>query len=333
MRVHQQDTGSMTEDIGPKVTEILFYGARISEQERSGSRLPSPPISSPSRQLLRQFADESTVEDHESHYAEFLQLFALPLSSSLLHQAMEPTTPPKSPQILSSKQFTPEITATFLPQNFNQMKTNLAQDKKRQRVTDLFTKASQRRLKAPRTVSSELTSLSRHETLHKRREKSTFLSEKSSFPGQKQHDSSNKPSQLRDSFSSYSPSFAADMSVCTYNDSNIKRSSISRAVSISNIPSPIHAESESLTARNKDVISRVVRAGLRLNGLKPRKNRSRVQRQSRTNSENLVKGEDDVKEEKLDDLSDESFKTMYHMVFRATIHTFVSRSMNCSCRA
>ena len=323
VKVLQEDVGSKIDNAGPNVTEILFYGARVPEHERRRSKLPSPPLSSPSRQLLQQDADQSSVDDHETCSADFIQLFALPLSSDLLHQAIEPTTPPISPQTLPSDKFTQETTGTFLPQNFSQVKTDTAKEKKRQRVTDLFTKASQRRLKAPRIESSELTSLNRHEAIHRRGGKSKSFSERSLFSEGKQQNLSDQSSQSRRDLNNCSPLFLPDVSGRIYNDTSSKRSSLSRAVSMSNVASPVLTELEGLIARNKDVISRVVMAGLRLNGLQPRKNRSRSQRQSAVDSPSLVQKEDSVKEEKVDDISDESFKTMYHMVFRATIHTFV----------
>lgn len=329
VKVPRQDTGPTIEGDGPKVTEILFYAARVPEQERSRTKLPSPPLSSSSRQLLGQYADQSGVDNHQTYSANNIQLFALPLSSDLLYQAIEPTTPPTSPQIISSNENIQEATATFLPHNVSQLKTNTAKDKKRQRVTELFTRASQRRLKAPRIESSQLTSLSRQESFHRRRGKSMSFSEKSLSSGDTRHNFPTQPLQLGHSLGKYSPSLPPGISDRKYNDTSSKRLSISQTASMSNIPSPVQYETDNLIARNKDVISRVVMAGLRLNGLQPRKSRSRLQRQSTVDSDIPIKGEDVVKDENLDNISDESFKTMYHMVFKATIHTFVSRSMSC----
>ena len=136
-----------------------------------------------------------------------------------------------------------------------------------------------------------------------------------------------KPSHLRRTISSCSTILPEDIASRLSSDANIKRSSLSRASSISSLPSPGNFESGDIIARNKNVVSRVVMAGLRLNGLQPQKSRSRLRRQSTVDSKSIADGENSAKEVEADDISDEPFKTMYHIVLKATIHTFVSLSV------
>ena len=325
VKVNREDTGFGCNEHVPRITEILIYGARIPYQERSNLTLPSPPPSSPSRQAFHRHEEEISAKESHLSSNESFQLHALPLSSDLLHQAVESAIPPLSPHIPLPTENTNETTLTFLPSTFGQFRVETANENKRQRVTDLFDKASQRRLKARRVDSSDLISLKKHETLHRRGKKSISFCGRSQSSQDMLYDLKSQPPQQRSTSSSCSILMPVDVASRLSNEANPRRSSLSRAASISNIPTPARFEPKELVARNKDIISRVVMAGLRLNGPQPRKTRSRLRRQSTVGSEITADGQNPVQDDKADNTSDEPFKTMYHMVFKATVHTFVSQ--------
>ena len=326
LKVNKKEDVPRCDGNASRITEILIYGARILDQKRCESMLPSPPPSSPSKQLRQTQETETIAEDLRACSEQPLDIFALPLSSDLLYLPVDHTTPPLSPHNTSPTEENREVTCTFLQRTLGQSSTVITNDNKRQRVTNLFDKASQRRLKARRVGSSDLTSLKICEAFHKRgRKPISFDGRSESFEGDL-HESADQPSRLRRTLSSHSTFIPPDAACRISHVANYKRSSLSRTSSISNLPSPASFECEELVTRNKNFISRVVMAGLRLNGLQPTKTSSRLRRQSTVGSETIADGGNTTKKVKVDSSSDEPFKATYHMVFKATVHTFVSHA-------
>jgi hypothetical protein len=95
-----------------------------------------------------------------------------------------------------------------------------------------------------------------------------------------------------------------------------KRSGLSRVKSVSNLPE--NADKDSTETKNKDVVSRVVMAGMRLYGFSQSKSRkSRAESISQETSE-LAETQS----------SDEEYKLLYHQVYKATCFAFRRQMQN-----
>jgi hypothetical protein len=116
---------------------------------------------------------------------------------------------------------------------------------------------------------------------------------------------------------SRSPSISSDIRPLSRKgpvDSMSKRSSLSRVSSLN--------ENASIEARNKDTISRLVMAGLRLYGFQPRKKPSHSRRVSEVNAQAPKSGGESLTQE--DAERDEEYKLIYHQAYKGTVFAFVS---------
>lgn len=274
-----------TNQIRPRVTEVLFYASGSSAQSRRP--LTSPP-SSPNRNEPFEFGNS----------VPSLTVHALLLSSDLLHHNThtEPT-PPSSPV-----QEEEDIEAVFLPQQFPVVGEVINEPpvRKRKSATDAFDEASERRKKARRkggegvAAAAATKSESQIATLKHQRS----MSNGQSVPLQ------TRPISRSPSVSSSRPPTAIAAT---------KRSSLSRVQSVA-----VTSEESAFENQNKELISRIVMAGMRLYGLsqsKKRKSRASSTAPSPAISESFTEAETERK-------NDEEYKLVYHQVFKAACFAF-----------
>lgn len=273
---------------GLKPTELLFYASK--DDEDVVTRPLTPPESSPQGPHLRPESVRS------------LRVWALPLSSLLYHGRAEPTSPvsPQSDDI--------DIEPTFLPQCLTKLGVgeeviNRPPVRKRRNVNDAFDEATERRRKARRkwgegvaaTATSHVKTEDSIPALKHRRSTSN-----ASVPIQ------SRPLSRASSIGSAKPTGLREQSVAALS----RPSGLSRAQSISGPPEllpEVHIEQ-----KNKDLISKMVMAGMRLYGLHQSKSRK-----SRSNSTTASPAVDVSFEEiEAERKNDEEFKLIYHQVYK-----------------
>ena len=239
-----------------------------------------------------------------------LRVHALPLCSDLLkHNALVEPTPPPSPGASSI-----ELEPIFLPlvSSLPLQKEdiiNLPPVRKRKTVADQFDEAAERRhqarrkggagvaaVTAARTASNEVLPTLRH-----RRSASN-----------NQASLQTRPTSRASSVSSVRPPTARESSI----PAQSKRSSLARVQSAAE--GPIPREKVSLEAKNKEIISKVVMAGMRLYGIVPSKTRK-----SRSNSTVASPALDaSFADLDIERRNDEEYKLMYHQVYKSTCFAF-----------
>ena len=100
-----------------------------------------------------------------------------------------------------------------------------------------------------------------------------------------------------------------------------RRSTLSRVQSLSTLPAPQEGSDDAIEAKNKDIISRIVMAGMRLYGL----SQSKTRRKPRTSSGAASPALDvDFEEQDAERKQDEEYKLVYHQVFKGVCFSFRS---------
>lgn len=98
-----------------------------------------------------------------------------------------------------------------------------------------------------------------------------------------------------------------------------RRSTLSRVQSLSTLPAPAEGADETIEAKNKDTISRIVMAGMRLYGL----SQSKARRKSRVSSGAASPALDTCfEEQEAERKQDEEYKLVYHQVFKGVCFAF-----------
>lgn len=282
----------------PAITEILFYAA-ISD-------VSANPTSSPT--------DATTA----------VTIKALPLSSDLFHKLPAVTTPPLSPQLPVPSDSDPlSITGEFLPPLFpDPNEAHHQHTRKRQSVSSLFDEATERRKRARRKggegISAAAASASAKPItarppppVQHRRSVSDVLDPAKSAAGSRPGSSEGRPL-------SRSPSLSGDAIIgrkAATEGGKRSASGLSRVTSVTEGSAAGEAEGQqTVESRNKDVISRLVMAGMRMYGLQQRKKTGR--KGSMAGAEEVVTPEDAAK--------DEEYKLVYHQAYRGTVFAMVS---------
>lgn len=285
--VSVEDGDAASKRGGPKITELLFYASRSG---RLNQRPPTPPYSSPE--------DDVPCNDHQA--LDELEVHALALSSELACKHDQPT-PPTSPLTKEA-----DIDAVFLPLGI-QAPTEIINEppvRKRKTVNETFDEAAERRKKARRKGGegvSAAAALKRDGVL-------PSLKHRRSVSGT---GSQVVPLQTRPL--SRSPSVASSRPPTARAPSEAaKRSSLSRVQSIPGIP-----EDGSIEAKNKDLISRIVMAGMRLYGLSQTKSRK-----SRAGSTAASPALETFEQREGERVKDGEYKLTYHQVFKGTCFAF-----------
>lgn len=296
-KLEEQQVGSL----GPKVSEILFYGT-VATPTQAG--LPTPPSSSPDLPHLR---PESLPQ---------LRVHALPLSSDLLHQrdldipplpGLDPSTPPASiePQFLS-------------PHTFGSLPTS----PKRKR--DIFEEATEARKRARGKGGEGVAAAaakaqdSQHTPGHR---KSLSIDTKTmSLSDSRPNSAQGLRGRPSSRHMSRSPSLSSEvrpMSRKGMPEGHTKRSTLSQVATV-----PLKPEEPTTETRNKEALSRVVMAAMRMHGLQQRK-KDRSRRGSvAPGAQATEQLHDETTAE--DAAKDEEYKTIYHQTYKGAVLALVS---------
>ncbi|KAI5357997.1 Putative Sld7 domain-containing protein [Septoria linicola] len=238
-----------------------------------------------------------------------LGLYALPLCSDLLNQdALNEPTPPPSPRAGNV-----EIEPTFLSlgiiaQVQKQEVINLPPVRKRKTVADTFDEATERRKHARKSggvgIAAAASRTVSHETLPVLKHRRSI----SNNQGQLQ----SRPASKASSVSSVRQSATREV----FAPAQVKRSSLARVQSAAAVSAT--DDGCSIDAKNKEMISKVVMAGMRLHGFaqsKTRKSRSN----STVESPALEATFDQLEIERK---NDEEYKLVYHQIYKGTCFAF-----------
>jgi hypothetical protein len=300
-----QVVGENAVDNSPRVTEILFYGT-VTPQSRVG--LPTPPTSSPN------LADGPELRVH-----------ALPLSSNLLYRCPATTTPPLSPSLRDLAAPIKETEAQFLSSPSVQQTPSPGLNK-RKRCDIIFDEATERRRKAKwkggESVAAAASRVDNPRPTPAHR-KSLSIDGKTGLAAELPNPRNTaQATQIAVPPLSRSPSVSSEIRPLSKKgllSDTMKRSSLSRMADISAAP-----EEPTVESRNKEALSRVVMAGMRMYGLQQRR-----KTKSRRGSVALFHdGNDHISEEQAaeDAAKDEEYKLIYHQTFKGAMLALVCRS-------
>ncbi|KAK8235171.1 hypothetical protein HDK90DRAFT_484024 [Phyllosticta capitalensis] len=281
---------------GPKLTEILFFAS--AEPKGLASSFSSNAPQTPTIRLL-----------------------AVPLSSDLLHPAPAQSSPPLSPNASPVFQEQEEV-AQFLPQSAT---TSSLEARKRESVSNIFDEAEERRKRARRKGGQSVAaaaSRANEPIPQLKRSTSSNLTEPP-LDAKGRRDSPNtsfsQPATKTSRSLSRSPSVNLEIRPASRReglDSHAKRSSLSRVASVADLDSEPTIES-----RNKDTISRLVMAGMRMYGLHQRKrgNKAHARRASVAPGTDSQAGQHDEDVTLEDAARDEEYKLVYHQTYRGAV--------------
>ncbi|QDS76824.1 hypothetical protein FKW77_002870 [Venturia effusa] len=245
---------------------------------------------------------------------------ALPLCSELLSAL---PSPPPSPVSNCEDDF------QFLP-SLEQLRAEaIATEKKRKRVEEVFDTAASQQRKARRrggeSIAAAASKLSNVTTLVGQKKPKVTQSQTNDDAKSRRASINSQPKSEPAAFTqpihatrpnSRSPSFSADTRPASRRgllDSNAKRSSLSRVTSLS--------EDATVEDANKEMISRLVMAGMRLYGMQ-RKKLTHSRRNSETVSHaGSVTGNSVGEGAKEEATKDEEYKLMYHQTYKAACFT------------
>lgn len=289
------------ESLKPKVTEILFYGT-IAAQPGEGQ--PTPPSSQDNPNAWLGLLPE-------------LRVHALPLSSDLIYQTTSSTIVPLSP-VLSTTDQNGEIEAQYLPP----LHEPLTVPKSPKRKRDLFEEATLARRKAKCKGGEGVAAAAARATESQRsyaHRKSTSIDSKAS-PFADSRPSSAQGAVPRQTARqiSRSPSITSEIRPLSRKDTADglgRRSQLSRVDTISSQP-----EEPTTESRNKEALTKVVLAAMRMHGLQQRKKtKSQASmtpgvEESRPLAEELT-ADDAVKEEE--------YKQIYHQTYKGAVLALV----------
>ncbi|KAI9879650.1 MAG: hypothetical protein M1830_003702 [Pleopsidium flavum] len=309
----------------PRVTELLIYGT-ISNTSPQPNFLTPPASSSPGPEQSHNVQDCGSRE---------VRVHALPLSSDLLYRGDQKMESQADSTPLSPTRETPgSPTAYFLPPLYPQPSAGPTSARKRQRVATLFDDAAQRNKKARRkggeSVSKAMASIEGSQSqaqkgplscISRQRDdsKKTAKINVEDELGLSIGDQERRPLSWRgelsrsSSISSIQENGSGRPSSRKGALAEGKRSSLHRATSIltANNGSLVPEEEKTVEQRNKDTLSRIIMAGMRLYGLQQRKRTSKSRAVSEAPSQFAIP---DVVSKPAED-SDE-YKLIYHQTFK-----------------
>jgi Sld7 C-terminal domain len=284
------------------ITDVVFY---TTPSHHSESRTPpTPPPSSPPPGHADQESTDSTLN---------LCLRALPIYSQLLQGL---PTPPLSPSHLPLPD-----DAQFLP-TFQDLQKEEQQSRKRKQISDVFEEASQTRKKGRKTGGQRVSAAAAKSDavnllIPKKPSASKTTTELPN--GIKQANTcmpqpeiaGNRPNSRSSSISSET----RPLSRRGLLDGQHKRSALSRVTSFVN-------DTNDTETRNKEAISRIVMAGMRLYGLLQRKKHNHSRRGSGVLGieRSAPPALDDKEKEEI--VKDEEYKIIYHQAYKSTVCAF-----------
>ena len=272
----------------PSVTELLFY-ASICHDKNPGPLLTPPPLS-----------PQPGDATEELRHGPSLSLNALALSSDLLHGAQKSErTPPTSPLPEQG-----DFEAVFLPPSFSAEAEIINEPpvRKRKSASDVFDEANERRKKTRRKGGEGVAAAAAPKSDLQMPSLKHCRSASISQPVPLQ----TRPLSRSPSISSSRPPTAAA--------SAPKPSTLSRVQSAAG-----QSGAPSTESGNKDFISRIAMAGMRLYGLAQSKKRNRSRASSAVPSPAVDASFEELEAERK---NDEEYKLIYHQVFKGTCFAF-----------
>ncbi|PSN70741.1 hypothetical protein BS50DRAFT_487174 [Corynespora cassiicola Philippines] len=282
----------------PRITEILFYGT-ISLT--ATTVLPTPPSSSP----------EATTEQPEN--LPELRVHALPLSSDLLPKPTDFQSSPVSHALgASDPPANPE--PQFLPPLYSPQTAR--SPKKKRDVRDIFDEAAIARKKARGQGGEGIAAAAARANESQRpfgHRKSLSIDTKGGSFADGRPPSAGILSRPGSSRISRSPSISSDARPLSRKgppDGHSKRSTLSQVATV-----PIQPEEPTVETRNKEALTKVVMAAMRMHGLQQRK-------KSRRNS--VAHGVDALESLSAEAAAeeaakDEEFKQIYHQTYKGAV--------------
>lgn len=264
------------------------------------------------------FVESTDAAQGQGLDASPLTLKAIPLNSAMPSYL---PSPPQSPVNVGD-----DCDAQLLPPLEQLQATALANERKRKQVSDVFDEATERRRRAKRHGGESVAAAAGavNVLVGQKRPKAPV---KAQTPASAKAAASSRPHSRTASFSaaqteppgrplSRSPSMSSDIRPVSLKGiveatTMSKRSSLSRVSSL--------ADTATIEERNKDAISRLVMAGMRLYGLQQRKRSGHARRASEVNSQ-AQSGADGAYQDAKD--KDEEYKLIYHQTYKGTVFAF-----------
>lgn len=290
--------GGTEESLKPRITEILFYGTIAPSK---ASTLPTPPSTSLENQ------DDSNDQLPE------LKVHAIPLSSDLLYSSANTDVP--QPALVSN---TTDVEAQFLPQRDTQLTPDSPKRKR-----DLFEEATLANKKARGkggagiSAAAARTGESQASFSHRR---SLSIDTKALPTSDSRPPSASGPLPRPASRQlSRSPSISSDIRPLSRkgtSDAHNKRSTLSQVDTVS-----LQPEEPTTETRNKEALSRVVMAAMRMHGLQQR-NKGRSRRTSAAHSVEDTQEPDAVTAAE-EAAKDAEYKLMFHQIHKGAAFAFV----------
>jgi hypothetical protein len=278
-----------------RVTEILFYGTIAVTAQTA---LPTPPSSSP----------DATHTQPEQ--LPELTVHAIPLSSDLLYQNDFFEIPLPSPGLGASTSG-PEVEMRFLPPAH----APPAAPDSPKRMRDIFDEAklARKKAKAKGGEGVSAAAANAYESQRTIQHRKSLSIDTKAVPSPDSRPNSAHSTLARPSPRqlSRSPSISSDtrpLSRKGVSDGLVKRSTLSQVATISSQP-----EEPTIETRNKEALSRVVMAALRMHGMQQRK-KSKSQRNSVGQGAEIEQSNETAIAE--ESAKDEEYKIIYHQTFK-----------------
>lgn len=290
------------EPLKPRITEILFYGTIASSP---GPTLPTPPPASPEH-------GHAPIDQLPE-----LRVHAIPLSSDLIYSSATIDVAQTTPASNAT-----DVEAQFLPPKGDAQLTPDSPKRKR----DLFEEATlankKIRSKGGAGISAAAARAGESQTsLNPRRSLSVdtkfFLG-----PDSRPTSANGPPTRPASRQLSRSPSVSSDIRPLSRkgtSDAHNKRSTLSQVDTIS-----LQPEEPTTEMRNKEALSRVVMAAMRMHGLQQR-NKGRSRRASAVHDVEEPQELDAVKAAE-EVAKDAEYKSMFHQIHKGAAFAFVRYS-------
>lgn len=271
----------------PRVTEVLFYAAKVSVK---GGSLPTPPFSSP-QSSQEECIDQ--LDDEERPQRSNICLYALPLSSDLIYEPVLQHLPEPPDQL--------EDGAGRLVESMYETKRQTQISRKRERLNDIFDTAPDRKQKA-RRLQAEIISQA---TVTAPPNVSRSFDGRQIKTEEPLHSPSLSDLQARDRPFAHARKSSRSMSISDARPPSSRGPPELKRSTLSNITTD-DLEDLSTEFRNKQTVSKVVMAGMRIYGLQQRKTQADI-------SEGAAQGQD---------RSDEEYKGVYHQTYKGALFAF-----------
>ncbi|KAI9813800.1 MAG: hypothetical protein M1827_003590 [Pycnora praestabilis] len=334
---------------GPRVTELLLYG--IISKITTNSTLPTPPTSSSPGPGELVGIQEG---ERKQHAGKELRVYALPLSSDLLYRKPTPLTTQALEDVsavdgdakecstpVSLVASTDEQFAQFLAPRFVETAVPSSSATKRKRVSTMLEDATERGKKARRRGGERVSRTMAHvegnvsHALHGLKpleggsKNETYVTADRREVGRvtrhldlDSQQAIKKPTAALSRSSSVSSARSVDEIQPSSRRGPItegKRSSLHRVSSMVTTNDVAIPEARKTEARNKDALSRIIMAGMRIYGLQQRR---------KTHSQGLsqpplVRDHQEM-QRSIDGEEADEYKLVYHQVYKAACFAFVS---------